>query len=347
MRVDVLDRPAMRSPRQLPTQGDGPLPDLTSGAMWLATAAAGLGALALPGADHSHLSLVIGLAAFATAWGGFSLWMGLNGHTMSIGLRAMVTAAMMPIVGLALWATGGEDSFLQPVLLFTALFIGYFFEPRYAWPLLALFVAAYAAPLVYDESVISTSYPSRTLTFAVGVVGAAVAVHHLKRRLVLAEARQRTMAQRDPLTGLRNRRAFDHVLAREVERCALVVFDFDGFKSINDTHGHPVGDAVLRAVAEACEDVVREADCLARIGGDEFALIAPGAGAAGVERIIAALGEAVDDALMPEGVDSVSATFAWAVAPYDTLDPHELFRLADARLLERKRHGRRGLTAVA
>jgi diguanylate cyclase (GGDEF)-like protein len=334
----------MRSP-QLPTQGDGPLPDLTSGAMWLATAAAGLAALGLPGADRSHLALVIGLAAFAAGWGGFSLWMGLTGRTMTMGVRAVVTATMMPIVALALWATGGEDSFLQPVLLFTALFIGYFFEPRYAWPLLALFVAAYAAPLAYDDTATSVGYPSRTLTFAVSVVGAAIAVHFLKRRLVLAEARQRTMAQRDPLTGLRNRRAFDHVLAREIERCALVVFDFDGFKAINDTHGHPVGDAVLRAVAESCEDVVREGDCLARIGGDEFALIAPGAGAVGVERIIAALGDAVDEALMPEGVDSVSASFAWAVAPYDTVDPHELFRLADARLLERKR--RRTLTAAA
>jgi diguanylate cyclase (GGDEF)-like protein len=337
----------MRSPRQLPTQGDGPLPDLTSGAMWLATAAAGLAALALPGADRSHLALVLGLAAFASAWGGLSVWMGLTQRTMSMGLRAVVTAAMMPIVALALWATGGADSFLQPVLLFTAFFIGYFFEARYAWPLLSLFVAAFASPLAYDTRAVDVGYASRTLTFAVAVVGGAAAVRFLKRRLVLAEARQRTMAQRDPLTGLRNRRAFDNVLSRESERCALVVFDFDGFKAINDTHGHPVGDAVLRAVAAACEDVVREGDCLARIGGDEFALIAPGSGSAGVERIIAALGDAVDGALMPEGVDSVSATFAWAVAPYDGADPIELFRLADARLLERKREGRRGLTVVA
>jgi predicted signal transduction protein with EAL and GGDEF domain len=152
------------------------------------------------------------------------------------------------------------------------------------------------APFAYDADALSAGYAARTLTFAVAVVGGAVAVQFLKRRLVLAEAHRRTMAQRDPPTGLRNRRAFDRVLAREIERCALVVFDFDGFKAINDTHGHPVGDAVLRAVAEACEDVVR-------------------------------------------------ATYAWAVAPYDTVDPIELFRLADARLLERKR--RRSLSAAA
>jgi diguanylate cyclase (GGDEF)-like protein len=188
---------------------------------------------------------------------------------------------------------------------------------------------------------------SRTLTFAVSVVGAALAVQFLKRRLVLAEAHQRTMAQRDPLTGLRNRRAFDLALARSIDRCALVVFDFDGFKAINDTHGHPVGDAVLRAVGESCETVVRESDRLARIGGDEFALVAPSAGEAGVERIIAALDEAVENAPMPDGVGAVSATFAWSVAPRDTTDPTELFRLADARLLERKRRARQALTAAA
>jgi hypothetical protein len=126
------------------------------------------------------------LAALAFAWGGFSLWMGLTGRTMSIGLRAVVTAAMMPIVALALWATGGEDSFLEPVLLFTALFIGYFFEARYAWPLLGLFIATYAAPLVYDSSSTSVSYPSRTLTFAVSVVGAAMAVQFLKHAFALS-----------------------------------------------------------------------------------------------------------------------------------------------------------------
>jgi diguanylate cyclase (GGDEF)-like protein len=337
----------MRSPGQLSTQGDGPLPDLTSGAMWLATALAGLAALAMPGADRTHLAWMLALAAFAAAWGAFSLYMGVTRRTMAIGLRALVTAAMMPVVAVALWATGGAESFLQPVLLFTALFIGYFFEARYAWPLLGLFVGAYASPLVYDARALAEGYPSRALTFSVAVVGGASAVQFLKRRLVQAEARQRTMAQRDPLTGLRNRRAFDRTLARAIDRCALVVFDFDGFKAINDTLGHPIGDAVLRAVAASCDEVVREGDCLARIGGDEFALVAPGAGAAGVERIIAALGEAVADAQIPDGVVGVHASFAWAVAPHDAADPAELFRLADQRLLERKRRLRQAPAASA
>jgi diguanylate cyclase (GGDEF)-like protein len=166
-------------------------------------------------------------------------------------------------------------------------------------------------------------------------------MHALKRRLLLAEERQRRMAERDPLTGLHNRRAFDAALAEEIARgeLALVLFDFDGFKAINDVYGHPVGDAVLCTVADACREAIREVDHLARLGGDEFALIAPGSGAAGVERIVGALEDAITRADMPSGLE-ISATFAWALAPEDAEEPAELLRRADQRLLAGKR-GRR------
>ena len=126
----------------------------------------------------------------------------------------------------------------------------------------------------------------------------------LKRRLVDAEARQREIANLDPLTGIANRRAFDSALRRELaarldsqngrrrsddEPFALLVFDLDDFKSINDDYGHPVGDAVLRQTAERARDVLRSTDLLARIGGDEFAVIAPGSHGEGAAR----MGEAI------------------------------------------------------
>jgi diguanylate cyclase (GGDEF)-like protein len=323
-----------------PLHDDGPLPDLTSGTMWLATALAGLAVLVLPGSAHAHVAWTIALSGFALAWGAASLVMGFRAITMPLGTRAVVTAGMMPIVALALWATGGAASFLQPVMLFTALFVGYFFPPRHAWPLVTLFVAAYASPLLYDPRAVAEGYPARAAMFVVAVAGGVIAVQFLKRRLVRAEAHQRAMAERDPLTGVSNRRSFDRALARGAEHCALVLFDFNGFKAVNDTHGHPVGDAVLRAVADACESVVRGGDCLARIGGDEFALVAPGAGGHGVSRIVAALDDAVERAELPEGVDQVRASFAWALAPEDGTDPVELFRRADERLLARKRAAR-------
>ena len=94
------------------------------------------------------------------------------------------------------------------------------------------------------------------------------------------EARQ--LADLDALTNLHNRRYFHETLARECSRAhrydrrlALVVFDVDDFKAINDRIGHLAGDAVLAAVAERVQSVVRSADIACRVGGDEFAVILP------------------------------------------------------------------------
>jgi diguanylate cyclase (GGDEF)-like protein len=159
---------------------------------------------------------------------------------------------------------------------------------------------------------------------------------------VAAQMRQREIAERDPLTAVANRRGFDLALARTHEleqQYALILFDFDDFKRINDVHGHPVGDAVLIAVAQAARGVIRQSDCLARIGGDEFALIAPSAGEPGVMRLVRALDEAIHSIQMP-GVGYVGVTFAWAVAPEDAGDPAELVTIADERLMARKRESK-------
>jgi diguanylate cyclase (GGDEF)-like protein len=94
------------------------------------------------------------------------------------------------------------------------------------------------------------------------------------------EARQ--LADLDALTGLHNRRYFHETLAREVARAhrygrrlALIVFDLDDFKAINDRIGHLAGDAVLAETAERVKDVVRSADVACRVGGDEFAVVLP------------------------------------------------------------------------
>jgi diguanylate cyclase (GGDEF)-like protein len=218
-------------------------------------------------------------------------------------------------------------------MIFTVLFIAYFFPPRLAWPLNVLFIYTFATPLFYDERVLDVGYPARLVMFALAVTGATVAIHYLKGRLVRAELYQRTMAECDSLTGLSNRRAFDAALeraARTREPYALILIDLDDFKRVNDEHGHPAGDEVLREVAGAAAGVARKGDCVARIGGDEFALLAPGAGASGVLRMLRDLRDAIE----------FPATFAAGLVPDDALTPEELVAHADARLLAQKRDGK-------
>jgi diguanylate cyclase (GGDEF)-like protein len=329
-----------RHPIDEDPRDEGRLADLTSAGMWTTAGVVGASMFLLPGSPHEHVWIGLAIAAFAVLWGAISLVLYLTRATMTIGTRAVVTAGTAPIVAAAIWASGGASSFLGPLLLFTSLFIAYFFPPRMAWPLVALFALVFASPLLYDPHAIGVAFPARALGYAVAIAGETFVMQLLKHRLLRAEARQRVMAERDPLTGLCNRRCFDAALANALSRAdgtALVLFDFDEFKAINDEHGHPAGDEVLRAVASACEAVVRECDCLARIGGDEFAVVAPGARSNGVARIVASLEEAIAEAALPAGVPAVRASFAWALAPADATTGAELLERADQRLLDRKR----------
>ena len=128
-----------------------------------------------------------------------------------------------------------------------------------------------------------------------GDPGAAVAVALLLRdvtRYVELETRLRALATTDELTGIANRRHFLDLAEREVARArrhdrhlGLIVFDLDGFKGVNDTHGHLAGDAVLRAIAALAAAEVRATDVVGRLGGDEFAVCLPEADGGEVARV--------------------------------------------------------------
>jgi len=112
-------------------------------------------------------------------------------------------------------------------------------------------------------------------------------LHYIVQLQDISERKQleehlRHLADHDHLTGLRNRRLFDHDLKLQVARsqrygemAGLVIIDLDNFKAINDSHGHAAGDDVLRAVARALTRRLRESDLVARLGGDEFAVLLP------------------------------------------------------------------------
>lgn len=158
------------------------------------------------------------------------------------------------------------------------------------------------------------------------------------------------LAATDSLTGLYNRRAFtDRVdaylhglaLAAQPGSGALLVIDVDNFKAINDNFGHDQGDRALRAIAEAIANILRPGDIVARIGGEEFGILLPGASQVQILTLSEAVRRAVTEApFAPDGKPtclSVSigvATFQHAVGFSD------LFRVADQQLYLAKQNGR-------
>ncbi len=165
----------------------------------------------------------------------------------------------------------------------------------------------------------------------------------------------RSMAYRDPLTGLRNRRYFDERIAEEVERArrhqdfvfSVLLIDLDGFKEVNDHFGHAAGDEMLRWVADFLERCVRDHDICCRTGGDEFVLLLPDAGQAGcamlVDRLHAQLADANAERACPVSMSVGSATW-----PADGASAEQIIGLADARMYEDKerRGGRRATHAA-
>jgi diguanylate cyclase (GGDEF)-like protein len=162
----------------------------------------------------------------------------------------------------------------------------------------------------------------------------------------LTVERLRAEADRDYLTGLANRRRFRKALGQEVERwrrygitCALLLLDVDHLKRINDTHGHPAGDRVIRAVAAALTELSRDNDTAARLGGEEFALLLAGVGSdkalAAAERLrLAVSAKPLDE------MGTVTISVGVAACPSNAKSERELFSASDTALYRAKREGR-------
>lgn len=148
------------------------------------------------------------------------------------------------------------------------------------------------------------------------------------------------LARRDPLTGLYNRRVLYDELGLLVRRggpCAVVLFDLDGFKAVNDERGHLYGDRVLEKVAAAMAGAVRRGDVVARYGGDEFAVVVAG-GRREAEAVRERVERAVVLALLEMGV-TAGVSSGTGVFPDDGRSVEELLQAADRRLYAAKACG--------
>jgi diguanylate cyclase (GGDEF)-like protein len=159
------------------------------------------------------------------------------------------------------------------------------------------------------------------------------------------------LSSRDALTGLANRRSFELALAREIDRVAragepalLLALDIDHFKQVNDTHGHASGDLVLKAVSRALLDCVRPMDMVARIGGEEFAIVMPNCAPAFGEAVAERVRRRIESMLVPIGPSQqigVSVSIGGAFAPqWVRSTPVLWIERADVQLYRAKAEGR-------
>ena len=197
-------------------------------------------------------------------------------------------------------------------------------------------IRSHGPPLIDDD---------RKLTELVAAEAAA-AIHNAR----LYEQTQR-LATTDALTNLSNHRFFRDALAMEIARASrlgyslgLLMIDVDNFKRVNDTWGHPVGDDVLRSIAQVLASNLRQTDVAARYGGEEFAIVLPGLGPRGVRAVGEKLRRAVK-ALKPLVSDGappfqISISVGGVSASHPDLNAVDLIRVADSALYAAKRQGR-------
>ena len=246
----------------------------------------------------------------------------------------------------AIWFDWGRPEARDAVVLFGAAILSYVVAHTYD-----------LAPKLFQLGIDYAEWELDDIIFVVVVMSIALTVYALRRyrdlsgeikSRIAAETEARNLARHDPLTGLPNRRFFEEKLeqclstATTTHQAAVLVLDLDGFKVVNDTHGHAVGDKALSEFARRVSLIVRTDAFLARVGGDEFTIIMPNIGSLDdptnlARRIAAAVAE-------PFVIENVTAEFGVgigiAIAPNDGVHADELVRRADRALYRAKAAGR-------
>jgi diguanylate cyclase (GGDEF)-like protein len=255
-------------------------------------------------AAYQHRSLVLScaIASFALVFAAFVLF-----EVPGLGIAHLF---YLPVAALSL--TGG----VRRGIVAGAVAVGLFT------------VGVMINPNISPSEFLSLSTPLRFLTYA--TMGGLLGWFSARDRELVE--RLRVLAERDFLTGLPNTRAFEAAIARRFEAgapFALLLGDMDGLKSINDSQGHAEGNDALRRLAVMLGSSLRPEDSVARVGGDEFAVLTVMAG----NDEAAALAARLEGVMARQGSP---ITFGWALYPSDGENALSLYRAADERLYARK-----------
>ena len=315
----------------------------TAGLLFTAAALICLAGVVLPGDAELDEGVLLATAGVATALAAF----------LFIANERVPDWSYHPIgaIGTAV-ATGaaygwGSGSAYGPLLyVWVTMFAFYVFSRGAALVHLALMSAAYAVALVIEDP--PESPLDGWIATVVTLLGTGLFVSFVRHRLGSMFHRLRDAAQRDPLTDLFNRRGFQGIFDTELERArrtdlplSLVVGDLDRFKRVNDVHGHAAGDSVLMRVADAIRGAKRGFDSAARVGGEEFAVLAPNCDEHGAYMLAERIRAAVQEALSSRARDSrLTISFGISTFPLHGQSADGLLRTADQALYAAKRLGR-------
>jgi diguanylate cyclase (GGDEF)-like protein len=308
----------------------------------------GLGLLGTEFRGWRHVRATCALVSLLITWTLLNTF--LFGHAAAVASR------------LTIGSISGQDA---AALLLVAL--GTLASQPGSWPIHTVFaaglggtvcrwlipVAVLAPPLLgwvlVDPSAIDT--PHAALSWALYSVfssaGSTGLILLLARRIDILDAERSAatlMSRRDALTGLSNRRAFDSFLLESYNRArrygrplTLLTADIDHFKSYNDSFGHPAGDQALQAVAEVLRDVARDTDLVARIGGEEFAILLPETNAIGARVLAERMRSRVADLSLRR---TLTISIGIATLSHATPTSAALLEASDAALYAAKRSGR-------
>lgn len=285
--------------------------------------------------DHGVIAVVAGtmaLAAVAMVWAGPGSWLVDAAPFFGVLAISVLVAVAKPLAAVPLF-------YLWPVL-----HAAYFLRRRTLIGLEVTMLATYAVALQWAT-------PGQRLAYLVAVTVSSVMVgaviYHLRTRVERLVAGLDAAASTDPLTGLLNRRAFEAEFEAELVRAnryrrplTLAVFDLDHFKSVNDHFGHDVGDTALCRTAATLDQGRRASDVVARLGGEEFAILFVDTDGRAAHEASARIAEQL--AHWPEN-DMVHLSISAGVAELGPeLDGRvDMMRAADAALYEAKAAGRR------
>jgi diguanylate cyclase (GGDEF)-like protein len=310
-------------------------------AMWLAgSLTIGVGTV-LPDGGRLHVAELRGLVAFGLLAAAFTflVFRPVSNRTLYV-LTNIFTALGSVTVWLACLWSGGAGSVFLELYFFPALYVAYFFRVRQAVCQLVFITVLAVSPLMYDAAPLQAQFPGHLTVLLAALWGMAAVVGYRKRRLLLAEQRSRRQAMSDPLTGLFNLRALrDRVaLCPPGEGTGVLVIDIDDFKEVNTAYGHTGADELLRQVGMELTDLTDGSDCVARIGGDEFALLVSGRSTGEVERLAGRCEQAVRDAASSAGLGGpiLSGSVGFAMWPEDGRTLPALLAAADEAMFRAK-----------